>query len=179
MKKILLLAMLFILHNGAYAQSGKLTVINNTDDTIFVTIYGYAPTSCSGGGCAAYQTNILAIPTLWGHGRTPNTWGPYAPCAISSAAVLGFASAACGTGWCGSLPSDFQWTYATVVSHNTICYGSIFPVTVEDVGVGCIPGSSSSSPVYPGCGTYANWQATWSPSSGSALSNVTIDVEQY
>lgn len=98
MKKLLFfILLLFVVsvRNAQAAGSAKLQIINNTDHTVNVKMYGWAPTTCPSGLCDnTYITNTISIPTAWGIIGTPNSWGPYTPCAISSG--VGWGTDLCG-----------------------------------------------------------------------------------
>ena len=179
MKKILLLALLvFFSKTGFAAGSANVTIINNCDFVLKVVVYGYAPSYCGGYLCSTtYITDTIMVPV---HANWPfsyTTWGPSDPCAISS--FPGWITSACSFSYCSSVPSDFQWTFASInMPGLASCWSSIsLPLCVEDNGIGCT-GSGSSTVIFGGCGSEPHMVAYWSTSGGS-LADITVEVDQW
>jgi len=165
---------LLALTSSAFAQT--VYIINNTDYTTNVTVYGYAPVTCSSGGCGTtYTTSQITIYEL-NYPFGPTTYGPVTPCDIITSPGWSYELCAIAASvWCPSAPSDFQWTYATIAMPGAAsCWTSAtFPLIVGDGTIGCSGATTLSGP-YPGCGGFS-LKATWSSSGG----DVTIDIEQY
>jgi hypothetical protein len=164
MKKILLFTMMLIAGRCANAQTGTLYINNNTDYVVKVTVYAYSGTYCSV-PCVTTDYATKQIKMSW-----YTTWGPYDPYTICGG--LGFV-ASCTSG-CTALPSDFQWTWAEIDIPSASCSGGV-TLYVGDNGIGCY-GTPTS---VVSCGFMENFYATWSPATGSALSDVSIDIEEY
>lgn len=181
MKTLLIAALLILSCGSSYAQNAEVTIVNNTDFDIRVTMYADATSSCTTGTCnTTFITNNIGVSNL-SYPASPTTWGPYDPCDIVSSP--GWATVICPTVWCSSIPSDFQWTLAKVEIPTGYGYWDIadFPLWVCSSQPTCFPGAGTTSltAVAPG-GPFSapNVTAYWT-SSGGSLADVTITVNQY
>jgi hypothetical protein len=180
MKRSILIICLSILaiSGKLFAQNATITVINHTDFAIDVTMYGYAPITCDAGACnTTYITNLISIAYTYGFPGTSGTWGPFGPCGVTTG--VGWATNLCSTDFCtGNPPYDFNWTKAEVTVHSSD-WGSIYPIIVGDVAIGCGTSiSTSATYTCSSCSSYPNLNVSWA-SSGGSLANVVVRVNQY
>jgi hypothetical protein len=175
MKKLLFFVLLLLIAGvrNAHAGSAKVQIINNTDYNVHVKMYGYALTTCPSGPCdGTYVTSTITIPTAWGLPGTPNGWGPYTPCAISSG--VGWTTDLCGpTNWC-SLPLDFTWTLAEIDIPLAGGWGT-FPVYLSPGQLFCSGWLSTAGPYYSGGWTM---DFTWFGAAGP-WEDAVIYIHQY
>lgn len=180
MKKIVICTSLLIVSWCSKAQNAKITIVNNTDYDVEVTIYGDAVTSCSGATCnTTYTTNTIMANNL-SYPGSPSTYGPYTPCAISTG--VGWALETCSTSWCLGLPSDFQWSLAEINMPVAamVPWPMTFPIYLCPTQPSCFGAGpyegvfvlTSASPPFD------QMEFIWS-SSGGSLADVTITINQF
>lgn len=176
MKKILLFAALFTMSIGAFAQSGKLTIINNSKCTVYITMYAtegtYDPLGCD---LASNPFIVPPVTTLtW---ADPSCFTGYGTCTGSSTAV----------GWAyqaGTIPVAY-WTSPCCSTADFTWTDAVFQVSCAPCALG---NGLTDGAVTPVCWAYStNWAgycngipigtpditAAWS-SSGVAMNDITI-----
>lgn len=184
MKKIFVYAFLLFACYSASAQSGTITIVNHTDYQVNVWVHAQATTYCSGGGCDAYISNLIYLPSPSSPAYPAGTvtYGPVDFCGIRTG--VGWATETCTGIMCSSIPADFQWTYAEVeVLGSNVCFPLLVSL-VSNVGDNTIACAGASTPLsFPstglGCGASYTIDMKWSPDPGSPMDDITLTIDQY
>jgi hypothetical protein len=163
MKKLILCALSLVLSHGAYSQAGSL-IINNSVNRCDVEVQMFASCpSVAGTGCDNMISHFITVRA----GATLNYTSP-----LNFESVVGWAPFGMTLG--SSVPSDFQWTVVHFDYNN--CFWGSYNIAgyIGDAGISCNGVGASYYLASPPASTPGGEQESWTPVSGSALSNVTI-----
>ena len=164
MKRTIIALLLLIGSHGAFAQSGALTINNNTDFPMKVVVYAHTGSTLCG-GMVGYP---ISIPRY-----SPVTFSD--PCNFET--TVGWSTSG---SVCPSAPTSFQWDHVDFVSPLLLSLCGLtwwFQGVIGDGTVGCAFPSSLG----PGAHCVAPWtfSASWSPATGSAMTDVTVNLDEY